>query len=223
MNKVPENPLKNRIGDYNPLTAISVLLTTLYLSANIMAVKIIEIGGISIFDAGTITFPFTYMLGDVLSEIWGYRTTRKVILLSFLSNVILMAFTSIATILPAPAEMVAVNEGFAAVFGYVPRIVIASLISFLVGELSNSKVLVKLRDKEKDGRRLWIRTILSSVVGHLLDTVLFVILAFWGTVDTADIISMIWIQYIAKLMIEVVFGTPFAYIIVGYIKRKYIY
>ena len=220
MNKVSENPSKNRIGDFNSLTVLSGLLITLYLTANIMAVKIIEIGNVSIFDAGTITFPFTYMIGDVLSEIWGYKTTKKIIFLTFLSNAMLIIFTTIAVYLPAPADMAAVNESFAIIFGYVPRIVIASLISFLIGELANSKVLVKLRDASPDGSKLWLRTISSSVVGHLLDTVLFVIIAFAGTVPASSVWSMIWIQYLSKLLIEVAFGTPLAYILVSNIKRR---
>ena len=219
MNKVPENPSKNRIDSFNSLTVISGLLITLYLTANLMAVKIIQVGSVSIFDAGTITFPLTYMLGDVLSEIWGYKTTRKVIILTFISNIILIAFTNLAMLLPYPEEMEAINNSYNMIFGYVPRIVLASLISFLAGELANSKILVKLRDRSKDGRRLWVRTITSSIVGHLLDTVLFVSIAFIGTVPAGDIWSMIYIQYLLKLAIEVILGTPLAYLMVKCIKR----
>ncbi len=219
MNKVPENPSKNRIDSFNSLTVISGLLITLYLTANLMAVKIIQVGSVSIFDAGTITFPLTYMLGDVLSEIWGYKTTRKVIILTFISNIILIAFTNLAMLLPYPEEMEAINNSYNMIFGYVPRIVLASLISFLAGELANSKILVKLRDRSQDGRRLWVRTITSSIVGHLLDTVLFVSIAFIGTVPAGDIWSMIYIQYLLKLAIEVILGTPLAYLMVKCIKR----
>lgn len=219
MNKVPENPSKNRIDSFNSLTVISGLLITLYLTANLMAVKIIQVGSVSIFDAGTITFPLTYMLGDVLSEIWGYKTTRKVIILTFISNIILIAFTNLAMLLPYPEEMEAINNSYNMIFGYVPRIVLASLISFLAGELANSKILVKLRDRSQDGRRLWVRTITSSIVGHLLDTVLFVSIAFIGTVPAGDIWSMIYIQYLLKLAIEVTLGTPLAYLMVKCIKR----
>ena len=219
MNKVPENPSKNRIDSFNSLTVISGLLITLYLTANLMAVKIIQVGSVSIFDAGTITFPLTYMLGDVLSEIWGYKTTRKVIILTFISNIILIAFTNLAMLLPYPEGMEAINNSYNMIFGYVPRIVLASLISFLAGELANSKILVKLRDRSQDGRRLWVRTITSSIVGHLLDTVLFVSIAFIGTVPAGDIWSMIYIQYLLKLAIEVTLGTPLAYLMVKCIKR----
>ena len=84
MDKVSENPFKNRAGGDMPLMVITALFVTLYLVSNIMAVKIIGFFGLFYFDAGTITFPFAYMLGDVLTEIWGYRTARKVIWTTFL-------------------------------------------------------------------------------------------------------------------------------------------
>lgn len=221
MNKVPEHPSKNRIGDFTPLLVISSILVTLYLTANIMAVKIITIGSLSLFDAGTLTFPFAYMLGDVLSEVWGYKTARKVIILTFVCNIILMVFTFIGIYLPYPDYMEATQTAYSTIFSYVPRIVIASLLSFLAGELVNAKVLVLLRDRSKDGKRLWIRTILSSMAGYIFDTVFFVILAFAGTAPASDLISMIVVQYLAKVIIEAIAGTPLAYGAIGYLKRKY--
>ncbi|MBO8435749.1 MAG: queuosine precursor transporter [Spirochaetes bacterium] len=222
MNKVPENPSKNRKGDFTPLVVITAFLVTLYLIANLMAVKIISIGPLSLFDAGTITFPFAYMLGDVLAEVWGYRTARKVIILTFICNAMLVFFTSIGTILPYPEYMSEMQKAYTMVYTYVPRIVLASLISFLVGELANAKVLVRIKEKQKDDRHLWIRTIGSSAIGYLLDSVLFVLIAFTGTSPAEDILSMIVVQYLAKLLIEAIAGTPLAYAAVGYIKRKYL-
>ena len=120
--KVPENPSKNRNGSFTPLVAITGILVTLYLTANLMAVKIITIGNLSLFDAGTITFPFAYMLGDVLAEIWGYKTAKKVIYLTFLTNVAFIAFTTIGIFLPYPAYMQETQEAYSLVFTYVPYI-----------------------------------------------------------------------------------------------------
>ena len=219
--KVPENPSKNRKGDFTPLTIVTAFLVTLYLVANLMAVKIISIGSLSLFDAGTITFPFAYMLGDVLAEVWGYKTARKVIFLTFVCNAMLVIFTSIGVVLPYPDYMSEMQDAYKMVYTYVPRIVAASLISFLLGELANAKVLVKIKEAQKDGKHLWIRTIGSSAVGYLFDTVLFVLIAFTGTSPAEDLLSMIAVQYIAKLLIEAVAGTPLAYAAVGYLKRKY--
>lgn len=218
--KVPDNPSQNRNGSFTPLVTVTALLVTLYLVANLMAVKIITIGSFSLFDAGTITFPFAYMLGDVLAEVWGYRTARKVIYLTFICNALLVAFTSIGIILPYPGYMQGIQEAYTMIYTYVPRIVVASLVSFLLGELANAKVLVWIKEKQKDGKHLWIRTIGSSAVGYLFDTVLFVLIAFTGTSPASDILSMILIQYAAKLIIEAVAGTPLAYAAVGYLRRR---
>ena len=220
-NKVPENPLKNRKGDFTPLVVVTAILVTLYLIANLMAVKIITIGSLSLFDAGTITFPFAYMLGDVLAEVWGYKTAKKIIILTFICNALLVIFTSIGVVLPYPEYMEDVQNAYATIYTYVPRIVVASLISFLLGELANAKVLVWMKNKQKDGKRLWMRTIGSSCVGYLFDTVFFVLIAFTGTAPMKDIFSMIAVQYAAKLIIEAIAGTPLAYAAIGYLKRRY--
>ncbi len=217
MNKqVSENPAKNR--DWNALIIVASLLAAIYIASNAMAVKVISIGGISLFDAGTITFPAAYMLGDVLTEIWGFKTAKKVIWLTFFCNIIFVLCTALGLILPAPDYMKETTDAYAIVFGYVPRIIIASLIGFLCGELSNSFVMEKLKKTTK-GRFLWIRTIGSSAVGYIFDTVLFVIIAFAGTAPWFDLFTMITIQYVAKLLIEALCGTPLAYAVIGKIKN----
>lgn len=221
MNKVPENPLKNRKGEFSPLTVISALLVMLYITSNVMAVKVISIAGLSLFDAGTITFPFAYMLGDVLAEIWGYKTAKKVIILTFFCNLCFIIFTSIGIVLPYPDYMQETQEAYAYIFTYVPRIVFSSLVAFLSGEIVNAKVLVKIKERQKDGKKLFIRTIASSLVAYLFDTVLFVILAFAGTVPASALLSMIAVQYVAKAIIEALLGTPLAYLLINFLKRHY--
>ena len=221
MNKVPENPLKNRKGEFSPLTVISALLVMLYITSNVMAVKVISIAGLSLFDAGTITFPFAYMLGDVLAEIWGYKTAKKVIILTFFCNLCFIIFTSIGIVLPYPDYMQETQEAYAYIFTYVPRIVFSSLVAFLSGEIVNAKVLVKIKERQKDGKRLFIRTIASSLVAYLFDTVLFVLLAFAGTVPASALLSMIAVQYVAKAIIEALLGTPLAYLLISFLKRHY--
>lgn len=220
MNKqVSENPEKNRDRHTLYLIIAASLLVSLYLASNVMAVKILSIGDISLFDAGTITFPLTYMLGDVLTEIWGFKTAKKIIWITFLCNIVFMAFTSLGVILPSPDYMQETTDAYRIIFGYVPRIVIASLVGFLFGELSNAWTMEQIK-KATGGRHMWIRTIGSSAVGYLFDTVLFVILAFAGTSPIPDLVSMILIQYFAKLMIEALGGTPLAYAAVKWIKKK---
>ena len=190
--------------------------------ANLMAVKIISIGSLSLFDAGTITFPFAYMAGDVLAEVWGYRTARKVIYLTFICNAMLVIFTSIGVVLPYPDYAQPVQDAYATIYTYVPRIVVASLISFLLGQLANARVLVWIKEKQKDGKLLWVRTIASSAVGYVFDTVLFVLIAFTGTTPASDLLSMIIVQYFAKILIEAAAGTPLAYAAIGFMRRKFL-
>lgn len=216
-NQVSENPAKNR--EFNYLTIITALMVACYLTSNIMAVKLIDIGGITSFDAGTITFPLAYMLGDVLTEIWGFKTSRKVIFLTFFCNIFLIAFTFLGVCLPAPDYMAEINSAYAMIFSYTPRILIASLVAFIFGEISNAWVMEKVKLMTK-GKYLFIRTILSSAVGYAFDTVIFVIIGYWGNVPFEDIVSMIVLQYIVKMLIESLCSTPLAYGFVAFLKKK---
>ena len=219
MNKqVPGNPVKNREELDMPLLVVTALLVTMYLTANIMAVKVISIGKWSLFDAGTITFPLAYMLGDVLTEVWGFKTARKVIWLTFFCNLILVICTAIGLVLPSPDYMQETADAYRVIFTYVPRIVAASLLAFLCGELSNAWVMEKMKSLTS-GKFMWMRTIGSSAVGYIFDTVLFVLVAFAGTAPAKDLISMIVAQYTAKLIIEALSGTPLAYAAVHWLKK----
>lgn len=201
------------------LIIISALLITCYLTANIMAVKLVEIYGITWFDAGTITFPLTYMLGDVLTEVWGFKTAKKVIYLAFVCNIILVFATYIGTFLPAPSYLSDINNAYTLIFSYTPRILIASLVAFILGSLSNAWSLDAIK-KITGGKWLFVRTILSSAVGYIFDTVLFVFIAFFGTVAWNDMFSMIIAQYIIKLVIEAFFATPIVYMIIDFVRVK---
>ena len=219
-NKVSENPLKNRIYFDMPLMLITGIFVTLYLVSNIMAVKIISIFGLIYFDAGTITFPFAYMLGDVLTEIWGYRVSKRVIYLSLLCNIILVVCTNIGIILPSPDYLDETARAYNHIFAYVPRIVVGSLVGFLLGELSNAYLMEKIKGWTQ-GKYMWLRTIGSSMVGYIFDSVPFVVIAFYGTVPIEDLLKMILLQYVLKLIIEAFAGTPLAYMVVAWLKKHY--
>ena len=219
MNKVSENPLKNRFDKSDSYTIIAVFFTVCYIVSNIMAVKVVGIFGLFYFDAGTITFPLAYMLGDVLTEIWGYRTARKTIILAFLCNVFVVICTQIGVWLPSPDYLDATSNAYNTIYSYVPRIVFASLTGFLLGELSNAWIMDKMK-KLTNGKHLWFRTIGSSIVGYIFDTVPFVLIAFAGALTTRDILLMILSQYIIKIAIEALFGTPMAYALIAFLKKK---
>ena len=219
MDKVSENPFKNRTDGNMPLMVVTALFVTLYLVSNVMAVKVISIFNLFYFDAGTITFPFAYMLGDVLTEIWGYRTARKVIWMTFLCNIIMVVCTQIGVWLPSVDYLDPTATAYNTIFTYVPRIVLGSLAGFLLGELSNAWLMERIKIMTR-GRFLWIRTIGSSIAGYLFDTLPFVLIAFAGVLTTRDILLMIAMQYFMKLAIEVFFGTPMAYAVIVFLKRK---
>ena len=214
--QVSGNPAKNRNNQFD-LMIVACIMVTLYLIANIMAVRIVRIGNYSLFDAGTLTFPFAYMLGDALTEVWGLKTAKKVIYITFLCNIILVFFTSIGILLPYPDYQIDVVNAYNTIFSYVPRIVAASLIAFLAGELTNAYAFEVIR-KHTGEKHLWIRSIGSSAVGYIFDTVLFVLIAFAGVSPTRDLLDMIILQYLVKLIIEAIAGTPFAYALVGWLK-----
>ena len=219
-NKVSENPLKNRIYFDMPLMLVTGIFVTLYLVSNIMAVKIISIFGLFYFDAGTITFPFAYMLGDVLTEIWGYRISKRVIYLSLLCNIILVVCTNIGILMPSPDYLDQTAQAYDHIFAYVPRIVIGSLVGFFMGELSNAYLMEKIK-RWTQGKYMWLRTIGSSMVGYIFDSVPFVVIAFYGTVPFEDLLKMIALQYVLKLGIEAFAGTPLAYVVVAWLKNHY--
>ncbi|MBQ8773495.1 MAG: queuosine precursor transporter [Muribaculaceae bacterium] len=219
MDKVSENPFKNRInGSQLPLMIVTALFVTLYLVSNVMAVKVVSFLGIVYFDAGTITFPFAYMLGDVLTELWGFRTARRIIWITFVCNVMLVLCTMIGVWLPSPDYMGETADAYNRVFTYVPRIVLGSLAGFLLGELSNAWTMVWIKNKTK-GRWLWMRTIGSSIVGYFFDTLPFVLIAFAGTVSNHDLMMMMAFQFVSKLSIEAFFGTPMAYVVIRWAKQ----
>ena len=218
MNKVSENPFKNRMSNQTAFLVVSTLFVSLYLVSNVMAVKVIDLFGLFYFDAGTITFPFAYMLGDVLTELWGYRTAKRVIWMTLFCNILMVICTQIGVWLPSPDYLAETATAYNHIFTYVPRIVLGSLVGFLLGELSNAWIMERIKQKTK-GKRLWVRTIGSSMVAYLFDSLPFVLIGFLGTVSTHDLVMMILFQYGAKLLIEAVLGTPMAYLVIHWIKE----
>ena len=220
MYKVSENPFKNRISEQSAFMVVTALFVTLYLVSNIMAVKVISLFDFLYFDAGTITFPFAYMLGDVLTEIWGFKRAKKVIWMTFFCNILMVICTQIGVWLPSPEYLSETEMAYNHIFTYVPRIVIGSLVGFLLGELSNAYIMDRIKKKRGSKSPLWIRTIGSSAVAYLFDSLPFVLIAFAGVVAIKELIYMIILQYILKLAIEALYGTPLAYATIGWIKRR---
>jgi uncharacterized integral membrane protein (TIGR00697 family) len=193
---------------------ISAVFVTSLITANIIAVKVISVGSL-ILPAAIVIFPLSYIFGDILTEVYGYRWARRVIWLGFLCNLIFVIFAWVGQLLP-PAPFWGGQEAYESILGYTPRLLAASFGGYLVGEFINSFVLAKMKLLTK-GRWLWTRTIGSTVVGQGLDTAVFITLAFVGTPSFAMI--MILHHWLAKVAIEAI-ATPFTYATVNTLKRK---
>lgn len=196
------------------LVLFAAFLTCLLVS-NIIAGKLMQIAGI-IFPSAVILFPVTYILGDVLTEVYGFRKARSVIWIGFAANILMSAIFLCAVALPYPVFFKA-QDAYAIVLGMTPRIVVASLIAYWAGEFANSITLSALK-KLTRGRFLWIRTIGSTVIGQGLDTVIFIAISFFGSVSLSVLLQLMVAQYLFKVAYEVVL-TPVTYLVVGRIKR----
>lgn len=193
----------------------SLFVTTLLLS-NTIASKLLSIGPF-VFTSGILIFPISYIFGDILTEVYGYARSRKIIWTGFVALIFMSLIYWITGLLP-PAPTWPHQEAYQAILGVVPRIVLASIIAYWAGEFSNSYTLAKLKVITK-GKYLWIRTIGSTIVGEGVDTALFVIIGFWGTLPNAVLPLVILSGYLFKVLYEVI-ATPLTYKIVAFLKKK---
>ena len=194
---------------------VAIFITCL-ITANIAAVKLIEVFRF-VLPAGTIIFPVSYIFGDVLTEVYGYRQARSVIWLGFLCNFIVVVARWIGQVLP-PASFWDGQKAYERILGYTPRLLVASFLAYLVGEFANSFVLAKMKIATK-GRWLWTRTIGSTLVGEGLDSLVFMTLAFAGTIPAGALLLAILTQWLVKSAYEAVV-TPLTYIVVNFLKRR---
>jgi len=193
-----------------------MLFVAVLLISNIVAQKTFVVGPF-VFPAAVIVFPLSYIFGDVLTEVYGYGRARQVIWGGLVAN-LLMVLVFQATIALPPSEAWGGQEAYARVLGTVPRIVLASMIGYWAGEFSNSYVLAKMKILTH-GRRLWTRTIGSTLVGQGVDTGLFIFVAFVGTLPGSVLVRLLVSSYLFKVAYEVA-ATPLTYLVVGFLKRK---
>jgi queuosine precursor transporter len=194
----------------------AALFVTCLLTANTMATKLIMVGGV-VLTAGVVIFPVSYVVGDVLTEVWGYGAARRVIWLGFACNTLMVAALWLGGELP-PAPFWKGQDAYEAIFSQTPRVLAASFVAYLVGEFANAFVLAKLKIATQ-GRWLWMRTIGSTVVGQALDSAVFVTLAFAGTVAPAALLQIVTAQWIVKVLYEAA-ATPLTYAAVGWLKSR---
>lgn len=193
---------------------ITALFVTTLIVSNIIAVKLVDVFGL-VLPAAVVIFPISYILGDVLTEVYGYGRARQVIWLGFACNVLAVAAIAVAAWLP-PAAFWHGQAAFDAILGYAPRLLAASFAAYLVGEFANAYVLARLKVLT-GGRWLWSRTIGSTLVGQGLDSVVFITLAFAGTIPPAVLAGMIATQWLVKTAYEVA-ATPLTYWVTARLK-----
>lgn len=195
---------------------IVALVATVLLISNLAATKLVAVGPF-ILDGGIILFPLAYILGDLLTEVYGFKYARRAIWISFGMMVLaVLAFTAVRY-LPA-AEFYTDQASFEAVLGFFPRIVVASLVAFLVGSFMNAYVLAKLKAKTK-GKYMWTRLVTSSVAGQLLDTAVFCLIAFGGLIGAAEMVNYILVGFIFKTVIEIIV-SPLTYKVAKVLKKR---
>jgi uncharacterized integral membrane protein (TIGR00697 family) len=195
---------------------VATLFVTCLITSNIIIAKQISIGGI-ILPAAIIIFPLSYIIGDVLTEVYGYRQARRVIWLGFLCNLIAVLAIWIGKILP-PAPVFEAQNDYERILGSTPRFLLASFVAYLAGEFTNSVVLSKMKLMTK-GRWLWSRTIGSTLIGQGVDTVVVLAIAFVGVLPFSVLGIMMFFHWLVKCVYEAV-ATPLTYVVVGYLKRK---
>lgn len=191
------------------------LFVAVLLISNIASTKIVQIWRFT-FDGGTILFPLSYIFGDILTEVYGYRKSRKAIWTGFLCALLMSVVLGLIGLI-RPAEGWELQDAYMAILGQTPRIVTASLIAYFAGEFSNSFILARMKVLTA-GKWLAARTIGSTVVGEGIDTLLFVVIAFAGVYSIKMVAAIIISNYIFKVLLEVAF-TPLTYKVVNALKR----
>jgi len=195
---------------------ITAFFVTVLLVSNIASSKILILGPFT-FDGGTILFPLSYIFGDILTEVYGYARSRRVIWAGFMMLVLAAVVFMAIGALPSAPEWDG-QQAYDKILGATPRIVLASIIAYFAGEFSNSYILAKMKVKMK-GRFLWMRTIGSTIIGEAVDTGLFVAIAFWGTMSSELLFAIVVSNYIFKVGVEVLF-TPVTYYVTGFLKKR---
>jgi uncharacterized integral membrane protein (TIGR00697 family) len=196
------------------LVIFIALFITCLITANVIAVKVVSLGPFFL-PAAVFVFPLSYIFGDVLTEVYGYRLARRVIWLGFLCNLIFVFFVWLGQVLPA-ASFWEGQEAYQRILGYAPRLLAASFLGYLVGEFANSFILARMKIMTK-GRWLWSRTIGSTIIGQGFDTSIFITVAFIGTASFVPI--MILYHWLAKTLIEAL-ATPLTYALVNWVKKR---
>lgn len=200
---------------YRYLDLILAAFVTVLIVSNIASTKILVLGPFT-FDGGTILFPVAYIFGDVLTEVYGYSASRRVIWAGLAALAVTAGTLALVDALPAAPQW-GWQEAFHAILGQTPRIVLGSLVAYWAGEFTNSFILARLK-VATGGRWLWVRTLGSTMVGELVDTGVFLLVAFFGVLSADLLLAVLISNYVFKVGVEAV-CTPLTYQAVDFLKR----
>src|SRR5688500_18837270 len=208
-----------RYFDFVMASFVTILLLSNILGAGKVAVIDLPYLGLWPFGAGILFFPLSYVLGDILTEVYGYAHARRCIWAGTIALLFMAFMSTVVVALPPDADWKG-QEAYEAVFGQVPRIVFASMVAFWAGEFANSVVLAKMKVRTQ-GRRLWTRTIGSTVVGQGVDSLIFYPLAFWGAAGWTNelVLQVLVTPWVLKVAWEALL-TPVTYAVIGFLKRR---
>ncbi len=198
---------------------VMAAFVTLLICSNLIGpAKIVQVDSLPAFGAGLLFFPVSYVFGDILTEVYGYSRARRVIWAGFAGLAFASVMAAVVVALP-PAPFWKNQEAYEIAFGTTWRIALASMFAYFCGEFANSFVLAKMKIL-MEGKRLWMRTIGSTIVGEAVDSALFYPLAFYdsGLIPNEILPGIMLAQFIGKVAVEVVF-TPVTYKVVGFLKR----
>jgi queuosine precursor transporter len=208
-------PINTDARSFRYFDIIMAVFVAVLLISNLASTKILTLGPFT-FDGGTLLFPLSYIFGDILTEVYGYQRARKVIWTGFGAALLMSVVLWVVQILPPAADWPN-QQAYESLLGFVPRIVLASLVAYFAGAFSNAFLLSKLKIRTK-GKYLWVRTIGSTIIGEGIDTTIFCLVAFYGLFPHDVLIAIIVSNYLFKTGVEVIF-TPLTYKIVGFLKK----
>ncbi|MCW8397646.1 queuosine precursor transporter [Legionella sp. PATHC038] len=207
---------KQTAANKSSVISVGILFTTFLILSNLAAFKIAAFGSIS-FAAGLVFFPLTYVFDDILTEVYGFKVSRRIIWMALLANTIVFLGTWL-TIYLTPSPYWPHQEAYATIYQGTLRVFLASIISYFFGEFTNSIILAKLKVLTS-GERLWLRAITSTVIGVGIDTLIFTHIAFLFIIPYAGIWQIIGTMYLFKVLYEVC-ALPITYHVSNYLKRK---
>ena len=194
---------------------VAVAFVSVYLISQVSSSKLFAIGRLQLPGAAVV-FPLSYIFGDILTEVYGYARTRRVIWIGFGAAVLMAVVLWIVQVLP-PAEGWGDQRAYESILGVVPRMVLGSIVAYWAGEFVNSYVMAKMKLLTR-GRYLWTRTVTSTVVGQAVDSSVFMTIAFAGRIPLSSVIQIVATLYLFKVAYEVV-ATPITYAIVTWLKK----